>query len=109
MFVLGLMSVQLHLCRDMLIAAVPFDTRHYEDEEDKEAEEDGIRKAGIYILYPSSLEVMKHVAGIYLCISSAANGDIVAENADGRYEVFQLDANCLVFRTSFFNSIRPNG
>jgi hypothetical protein len=86
------MVLELHLCGNFLLAAVPHDADDYDDE---------ARKAGIYILDRSSLELMGHVAGSYLCIKSAANGDVVAEKADGRFQVFQLVDDSLVFRTSF--------
>jgi hypothetical protein len=81
-----------------LLAAVPHDAGNYEDDQ---VEEEAGRKAGIYILDRSSLEFLNHVAGRYLCINSAANGDVVAAKADGRFDVFQLDDGRLIFRTSF--------
>jgi hypothetical protein len=84
--------VELHLCGDFLFAAALLGP----DELDEEG------KAGIYIFYRSSLELTNHVAGKYVYIKSAANGDVVAEKAqDGRFDVFQLDDDRLVFRTSF--------
>jgi hypothetical protein len=89
--------VELHLCGDFLLAAVT----HYAGNYDEEQVEEAGRKAGMYIVDRSSLELLNYVAGRYVCINSAANGDVVAEKADGRYDVFQLDDDRLVFRTSF--------
>jgi hypothetical protein len=58
-------------------------------------------KAGFYILDRSSLELLNHVDGKYVRINSAANGDVAAKKADGRFDVFQLDGDSLIFRTSF--------
>jgi hypothetical protein len=99
------MGVELHLCGDFLFAAVPHDAFSYEDEK---AEEEASRKAGFYIFDRSSLELMNNVAGNYLSINSAANGDVVAEKADGRLDVFQLDDDRLVFRTSFQRRLSQN-
>jgi hypothetical protein len=44
---------------------------------------------------------MNYAAGRCLCIKSTANGDVVAERADERFDVFQLDGDRLIFRTSF--------
>jgi WD40 repeat protein len=86
--------IELHLCGNFLLAAVPDD--------DPDTAEEGAHKAGIYVLDRSSLELMNHVAGSYSCIKSAANGDVVAKKAyDGRFEVFHLVDDRLVFRTSF--------
>jgi hypothetical protein len=79
-------GVEVHLCGDFLLAAALF-------------EEGG---AGIYIFDRSSLELMTHIAGKYACIKSTANGDVVAEKVeDGSFDVFQLNDDRLVFRTSF--------
>jgi hypothetical protein len=93
------MDVELHLCGDLLLAAVPHDARDYEAYENEERK--SARKAGLYIFDHSSLELVKHIAGKYRCINSAANGDVVAERADGRFDVFRLDDHRLVFRTYF--------
>jgi hypothetical protein len=95
---LGDRAVELHLCGNFLLAAVPHDADDYDDEKE---DEKAARKAGIYILDRSSLELMNHVAGKYVRISSAANGDVVAEKADWRFDIFQLDGDRLIFRTSF--------
>jgi WD40 repeat protein len=85
-------GVHLYLCGDFLLAAVP--CGDYDDE--------GVRElAGIYLLDRSSLEEMKHVPGVYGCINSATNGDVVAEKADGSFDVFQLDADHIVKHHSF--------
>jgi hypothetical protein len=90
-----MMTVELHLCGNFLVAAVPQEP-DYEDEEDEETQK------GIYILDRSSLELMNHFPGNYVCINIAANGDVVAEKAeDGLFDVFRLDDEHLVFHTSF--------
>jgi hypothetical protein len=96
---------KLHLCGDFLLAAVPIFALTCEDEADETYKEEAIRRAGFYIFDRSSLELVNHIAGTYLCIKSAANGDVVAEKADGRtygrIDVFHLDDDRLIFRTSF--------
>jgi hypothetical protein len=93
--------VKLHLCGDFLLAAVPHDAGNYDDEDEDDQVERAGRKAGMYIVDRSSLELLNYVAGRYVCIDSAASGDVVAETEDGRFDVFQLDDDRLVFRTSF--------
>jgi hypothetical protein len=91
--------VELHLCGNILLAAVIHNADNYEDEKDEEEE---AAQAGIYMLDRSSLELKNYFAGKYLCINtSAATGDVVAEKADGRYDVFQVVDDDLVIRTSF--------
>jgi hypothetical protein len=100
--------VELHLCGDFLLVAVPIYTSIYHG--DEECERDSVRKAGIYIFDRSSLELMNHVARSYICMRSAANGDVVAETIDGRFDVHQLlDGYHLVFRTSFHRRFPQNG
>jgi WD40 repeat protein len=102
---MGHESVELNLCGNFLLAAVPHDADNYENEK---AKKKAARKAGIYILDRSSLEVMNYVSGEYLCINGAANGDVVAEKVDGRFDVFRLDNHRLVFRTSFQRRLSQN-
>jgi WD40 repeat protein len=91
-------SIELHLCGDFLLAAA---SHHGENYENEEATEQSARKAGIYVLDRSSLELMNHVTGVYKWIKIAANGDVVSEKTDGSFDVFQLDDDRLAFRTSF--------
>jgi WD40 repeat protein len=90
------MAVDLYICGNFLLAAVPC-----ADYEDEGAMELAARNGGIYLLDRSSLEQMEHVRGVYGCIKIATNGDVVAEKADGSFDVFQLDADHIVLRNSF--------
>jgi hypothetical protein len=94
-------AVELHLCGDFLLAAVPIYPSIYHGGE--ECERKSVRKAGIYIFYRSSLELMNHDAGSYIYIKSAENGDVVAETVGGRFKVHQL-----VFSTSFHRRFPQN-
>jgi hypothetical protein len=85
-YTVNMLMVEVHLCGDFLLAAALSDTGG----------------AGIYMFDRSSLDLMDHIFGRYVCIQSTANGDVVAEKVeDGLFYVFQLNDDRLVFHTSF--------